>query len=208
MGRYRVKIDPLTDLSLIPSDWPEVYTFLEGSLFPVLEIGSGMGEFLVSMAEKNPQHTFLGIEMQYKRVLKGTEEIWKRGLANIKFFHRRVDENLAEHLGSYRFKKIIINHPDPWVKRRQHKHRIVRESMLSAFNRLLDMDAALYISTDHREYAEVIEKLLQNSTFFQLDQNLLEDEIQDFLQTRFAKKLASKGFPSRIFRAIKVKDQE
>ncbi len=203
MSRYRLRIDADLDQCLAFSNWIQAHQFLSQRKERVLEIGSGMGEFLVHEAMQHPSLLFLGIELEWKRVLKATEKIWKQqNLENIRFLHAKADESLAQSLSDFDFQMIHINHPDPWSKRRHFKRRLIRPSMLTVFATLLTLQGTLWISTDHPEYAKSIHNDILSSENYQIIENQLLDE--DALmqlgrkQTIFAEKLEAKGRPSRL----------
>ena len=52
----------------------------------VLEIGFGMGDSLVAMAEQNPESRYLGIEVHTPGVGKLLADVERRGIRNLKEF--------------------------------------------------------------------------------------------------------------------------
>ena len=52
----------------------------------VLEIGFGMGDSLVAMAEQNPESRYLGIEVHKPGVGKLLLDVERRGISNLKVF--------------------------------------------------------------------------------------------------------------------------
>lgn len=195
------------DQGLVLATWQEANTFLRQGSGCVLEIGSGLGEFLVELAAQNPENHYLGLEGQYKRVLKATEAVWRRGLANVRFLHEWVDTSLVDKSKVHCYREIHINHPDPWVKKRQRKRRIVRPDMLEVFAELLVAHGSLWLSTDHEEYAQEMKELLQQSEDFDLEGDgfLPQEKVAALSRpaTRFGRKLEQKGFPEKILHAVR-----
>ena len=52
----------------------------------VLELGCGMGEYSVGLAEKTPEKNFLGIDIKGARMWQGANLALKKGLKNVGFF--------------------------------------------------------------------------------------------------------------------------
>lgn len=207
MGRYRIKINPNMDQGLVLDDWHEANAFLRQGSGRVLEIGSGLGEFLVELAAFHPDIRYLGLEGQYKRVLKATEAVWRRGLDNVRFLHEWADTSLVAQSELNCYQEIHINHPDPWVKKKQRKRRIVRPEMLEVFAKLLVSQGSLWLCTDHEEYAEEMRDLLQQSSHFYLvgGDFLSSKEVATLSRpaTRFGRKLEQKGFPEKFLHAVR-----
>ena len=90
-----------------------------------LEIGSGNGFFLEGMAQKNPDHNWLGIEIRYKRVIMVAKKLEEAGVENgriLRYDNWCLDDLFEE--GS--LAGVYCNHPDPWTKKRQAHKRIWR----------------------------------------------------------------------------------
>ena len=58
-----------------------------------LEIGTGKGDFLISMAEKHPDINFIGIEKYDSVLIRAIEKVNLKSLDNI-FFIREDAENI------------------------------------------------------------------------------------------------------------------
>ena len=54
------------------------------------------------------------------------------------------------------FDKIIINFPDPWPKKKHHKHRFVSNPLLESLSVVSKANTQLQITTDHYEYIQKI----------------------------------------------------
>lgn len=207
MGRYKINVSPDLDRSLVLKDWDAACNYLRKGIDLVLEIGSGLGEFLADEAIKKPETLFIGLEWDKKRVLKSTEYVWRSNLNNLRFMNYCVGVDVREKLKGFYFREIHINHPDPWEKRKQRKRRIIRDEMLKVFYELLSPKGILWVATDHEEYSREIKNFLISSSLFELEGNdyLGPEEIAllNRSRSRFEKKLESKGFPSRLFKANK-----
>ena len=57
----------------------------------VLELGCGMGEYSVGLAERFPKKNFLGIDIKGARMWQGASESKEKGLNNVGFLRIRID---------------------------------------------------------------------------------------------------------------------
>ena len=57
----------------------------------VLELGCGMGEYSVGLAEKFPEKNFLGIDIKGARIWQGAVEALKKKINNVGFLRIRID---------------------------------------------------------------------------------------------------------------------
>ena len=89
MGR-RLKHDiPGPDRRVTPEEaaekgWPAIFDVAPDALRLVVDIGFGRGEFLMDLAENDPDGSFLGIEYSFKRVLKMARRLARTDLRNVR----------------------------------------------------------------------------------------------------------------------------
>jgi hypothetical protein len=92
----------------------------------VLEIGFGMGQSLVSMAQAAPTLNFLGIEVHRPGVGACLALAGERGLTNLKVIEHDAVEVLQHMIPDASLERLQLYFPDPWHKTRHHKRRIVQ----------------------------------------------------------------------------------
>jgi tRNA (guanine-N7-)-methyltransferase len=123
------------------------------SLFPTafketwFEIGFGNGEHLAALKEKYTDVAFLGAEPFVNGMANLMKEIAEEPLDNIRVF---MDDAmlLSRSLTSQSLDRIYILNPDPWPKVRHHKRRIISQTNLDEFARLLKQGGRLVMATD------------------------------------------------------------
>ncbi len=120
----------------------------------ILEIGSGWGEFTNDLATEHPDWFLVALEKKKKRVRYSIAEQTERGISNIRWVIINVDWFFKELFTPESFDTIIINFPDPWPKKRHHKHRFMGESFIQILYGLLKNNGELEFATDHREYMD------------------------------------------------------
>lgn len=126
----------------------------------VVEIGFGRGEFLLALAEAEPQQAFVGIEYSFKRALKMARRVAKLGLENLAIVEAPAEAVLRDALPDASVACLWLNFPDPWPKKRHFRRRFVQKETLDWIARRLVPGGLLRIATDHPGYAEWIDEQL------------------------------------------------
>ena len=152
----------------------DFYKFIPKNSEIWVEIGSGNGDYLVEIADRNPDKIFIGVEIKYKRLLKTLRKVKKRNLKNVILFHCAGEVFINFIAKDKSLTAVIINFPDPWFKKKHQKRKIFNLKFLNDLLPKLKLNGKLYIATDHEDYAmqiyktaSMIEKLknLNNSPF-------------------------------------------
>lgn len=136
----------------------------------ILEIGFGMGDSLLAMAERFPEHNFIGIEVHLPGVGRLINEAQKRNLDNLKVFCADATDVLADCIADSSLTRLQLYFPDPWHKARHHKRRIVQPAFVNLVAQKLKDNGVLHMATDWEHYAEAMLEVamlcphLQNSS--------------------------------------------
>jgi len=160
-----------------------------------IEIGFGVGEFLVNNALENPQRRYLGIELDWeriyktlKRVYRSREEFGQGVLANLKIIKFDATIVLGRLIPPKRIDVIYCLFPCPWPKKCHEKYRLFTKEFLRLCNSRLKKNGRLEIVTDHKEYYEWICQRI-GRTGFSVD----PEEIAPQYNTKFEKKWLALG---------------
>lgn len=115
-----------------------------------LEIGSGLGQFLLSLATNNRDKKCLGVEINknaFASAIKKTSP-FKEEITNFKFINSPIDK-LLPLFNDESIDNIYINFPDPWPKKRTHHRRLSSVSFLNEYYRILKKGGKVYFRTDN-----------------------------------------------------------
>ena len=136
----------ITDKSLIPSPI---------SLVPptYVELGTGKGDFITQIAERNPQINFIGLEVEATCVLAAARKVREKNLANVRLIVFDIN-NVSEIFGEHEVDRLYINFCDPWPKKRHHKRRMIQRPRTNLIASKISDGGYLYFVTDWKEYAE------------------------------------------------------
>lgn len=149
--RYGVQIaDGATDLSA-----------LFGNRAPChLEIGCGNGDYIISLAQANPDNNYLGIEVHRPGVGSLMRRAAAAGLRNLRILNRDAMEALAIQIPVASVDHIYVFFPDPWPKKRHHKRRLLQPSFIASLRDHLRANGRLFIATDWQGYADHIAEVM------------------------------------------------
>ena len=120
----------------------------------ILEIGSGMGETTLAIAQARPDINFLGVEVFTAGVgalLKGINE---RGLVNVRIVHHDAVEVVRDMIASSSLAGIHVFFPDPWPKKRHHKRRLLQPTFVGWLADRLKPNGYIHCATDWEDYAQ------------------------------------------------------
>lgn len=138
---------------------------LFGSERPLaLEIGCGIGDFIVQRAQQSPETNFLAIDIYNKGCLKTCRRVDEAGLDNVRVMRLEARYLLSRYLPRECLSAIYINCPDPWPKKRHRSRRLVNREFLNLTLHYLRPGGDLYFSTDFVDYAEQVAELLPTVT--------------------------------------------
>jgi tRNA (guanine-N7-)-methyltransferase len=139
------------------------------TLFPhaqpvVLEIGFGNGVSLLSQAQQQPEHNFIGIEVHRPGVGHLLWQLHELQLPNVKIFCADALDVLQQCIADHSLQRVQIFFPDPWPKKRHHKRRLVQVPFIQLLHQKLCSQGELHIATDWQDYAEHVLQVMQNFT--------------------------------------------
>lgn len=118
-----------------------------------LEIGFGNGAALVSLAEREPDNDFIGIEVYRPGVGHLLLELERRGLENVRIVSMDAVEAIRLHLPDDALDRVLLFFPDPWPKQRHHKRRIVQPEFVRLLATRIKAGGILHMATDWEDYA-------------------------------------------------------
>lgn len=116
-----------------------------------LEIGCGIGDFVVQMAKRHPEQNFIAIDIFNQGCRQTCSRIELSGLTNIRMMRIEARYLLHHYLGKDSLQAIYINCPDPWPKKRHRKRRLLNKDFLNLALYCLHEGGVLNFTTDFVE---------------------------------------------------------
>jgi tRNA (guanine-N7-)-methyltransferase len=132
----------------------------------ILEIGFGNGDATWRMAEAEPQHNFLAVEVHRPGVGRLLLKLEERGIGNVRVVCADAVEVLRERVPPESLGGVRIYFPDPWPKKRHHKRRILQPAFVDLLAASMRSGAILHLATDWAPYAGHMLEVLHGSDRF------------------------------------------
>ncbi len=116
--------------------------------FPiVLELGCGKGEYALHLARKYPQKNFIGIDIKGARFWRGAKTALQEKLSNVAFLRTQI-ELITLLFDADEVSELWITFPDPQIKYKRRKHRLINPEFLSKYKKILQKDGIIHLKTD------------------------------------------------------------
>lgn len=159
-----------------------------------LEIGFGGGEHLVHMAAANPQIGLIGCEPYINGVAMLLGKIRKAEVSNVAI-HPGDARDLFDVLPPASLKKVFLNYPDPWPKKRHHRRRFVTQEHLQPLHRCMAPGAELRVATDIKDYVRQTLEEVPRAGFAWLAEEAADwrNPWSDWISTRYEQKALREG---------------
>ena len=136
-------------------DIPDIYKKIN------VEIGFGNGEFLIQNAISNPTELFIGIEVYLNGIAKVLDKILNYQIKNI-ILSNLNSLYFLEALPHKSVDKIFIINPDPWIKKRHNKRRLMTYETIKLLTEVIKSKDSIFMTTDSECYLKDTENLLIN----------------------------------------------
>ncbi|HCA7535796.1 TPA: tRNA (guanosine(46)-N7)-methyltransferase TrmB [Staphylococcus pseudintermedius] len=164
-----------------------------------IEVGSGMGKFITTLAQQNPHINYVAIERDKNVMIRVLDKVREHNLTNIKLLCYDA-VILTDYFRQGEVDRIYLNFSDPWPKKRHAKRRLTYRSFLALYQQILREDGELHFKTDNRGlFAYSLESMSQFGMYFtKINLNLHQEDEGDNIPTEYEHKFAEKG--SRIYR--------
>ena len=166
----RQHVNPLSQFFQLPLSLPSKNLLFIKSHNPIhLDVGSAKGEFLIELATKNPEWNFVGLEIREPLVISSEKKREQLELNNLKFLFCNVNVSLDKWLSELDYgqlKRVSIQFPDPWFKRKHFKRRVLKSSLLNSIARSMNNDGEIFIQTDILKLIESMTNTIDQSRYF------------------------------------------
>lgn len=135
---YDVVLDPLS----LKGRWHERF----GRKAPLhVEIGMGLGTFLVASATRHPEVDHVGFERKMHRIYTARHRALRAGLRNIRFVPGDAGRSL-DSFGPGEVSQLTLLFSDPWPK--DPDKRLTAPGFIRHYERMLAPNGRLHFRTD------------------------------------------------------------
>ena len=129
-----------------------------------IEIGSGKGDFIFSLATRNPSINYLAVEKIKTVAGMMAKKLVDNDVKNVRVIPLDVEILLAT-LPKESVDKIYLNFSDPWPKKRHYKRRLTYITFLNRCYDLLKDGSLVVIKTDNDSLYEFTLEQVGESKF-------------------------------------------
>jgi tRNA (guanine-N7-)-methyltransferase len=206
--RIRQHVNPLSEKyqsPIAPPDWDKIYQNCNCPLH--LDIGCARGEFLLNMAQSQPNINFLGIEIREPLVIDANLECDRQQLTNLYYLFANINTSarvLLDSLPAGKLQTITVQFPDPWFKKRHAKRRVLTPELVDILVDYLVVGGKFFIQSDIELLAKEMSNVLQkNSCLQQTHSSLWLTENPLPIATEREKYVCDRDLP--IYRSLWVK---
>ena len=176
-------------------NWKEIF----GNDHPLrIEVVMGKGQFIIQMAQQNPDVNYIGIE-RYDSVLRRAIQKLERTEEkpeNLRFLCIDAKE-LPEVFGKGEIDRIYLNFSDPWPKDRHAKRRLTSREFLKRYEQIIAPGRYVEFKTDNvglidfsLEEIKEADWVLEASTY---DLHHNEEMNRGNVMTEYEEKFSSQG---------------
>lgn len=162
----------------------------------IFEIGFGSGERLLEMLSTHTDTGFIGAEPFTNGVSSFLKDLQSKHADDLPQNIRLYTDDaipLAQSFTQGSIDEIHVLNPDPWHKVRHHKRRIINQSNLEIFSKIIKPDGKLIMSTDVPNLAEWMVTEASTHDSFEWDAEQMDHWItppKGWIHTRYEGKRA------------------
>ena len=171
--RFRQHVNPLSIVYRQPIELPDwTRQFADPSLPIHVDIGCARGHYLMDVAASHAtERNFVGVEIRRNVLQEAEREAKRRGLLNLAFVHANMNLHQTRLLQSLPapVTSVSIFHPDPWMKKRHVKRRLVTDAFVEEMARQLPNGTPVYVQTDVEELFAYMVEVFELSKLYDFD---------------------------------------
>ncbi|MEA5114817.1 MAG: tRNA (guanosine(46)-N7)-methyltransferase TrmB [Geobacteraceae bacterium] len=176
----------------MPADWEAIF---DNPNPLALEIGCGIGDFIVKTASDRPDINFIAIDFYNKGCYKTCRRIDNGGLSNVRVLREEARQFIVERIPKESLSAVYINCPDPWPKKKHRKRRLVNRPFVEFLNNYLAPGADFFFATDFDDYGIDVAGMMAGMEGFanQLSPDLYRHEMEDYHLSKYMRKFMADG---------------
>ncbi len=146
-----------------PTAWEMVF----GRPAPLaLEVGFGNGDHLIHLAQRQPDHNLIGLEISQPSLRKAAGKVQHGELRQVRIVYSAAQPFLWLACAPQSVHQLHINFPDPWPKEAHQERRLISDAFLHLAATRLVPGGELNIATDHPVYQAHIALHLGRTPYF------------------------------------------
>lgn len=168
-----------------------------------IDLGCGLGAFLVKKAKQCPNINFIGVEKFSNIIISAIDKIRAENIKNVKFINCRV-ECIEKFIPNNSISKIYLNFSNPLNNVSDEKKRLTYKRFLEIYKKILKENGVIIQKTDNRDFFEYsIESFKQNGFLVdEINYDLVSNPVKDNIETEHEKKYILDGRKIHRLKAV------
>ncbi len=118
-----------------------------------VEVGTGKGNFITTLADLHPDTNYIGCEMQEAVIYYAVKKAYDKELTNMLFLNRDMNF-ITDFFAPGEIDTIYLNFSDPWPKVRHAKRRLTHRNFLDKYRQVLKPEGTIQFKTDNKDLFE------------------------------------------------------
>ncbi len=169
-----------------------------------LEIGTGKGNFIKSMALNHPNINYIGMEKSESVLVRAVEKVEELEINNLRFILGDAKE--LRDIFNKEIDTIYLNISDPWPKNRHSKRRLTSEVFLELYEDIFKSDKHIVMKTDNiLLFGYSLSSLsLYGYKLKKVSLDLHSEDIENYM-TEYEEKFSNMGYKINYVDAYKEK---
>lgn len=169
-----------------------------------VEVGTGKGRFISTLASQNPDINFIGVEYVLDIIYYAAQKVTDLQLGNVSLACFDVN-NITDIFNEAEIDRLYINFCDPWPKKRHAKRRLTHLDFLARYKQILVQGGEIHFKTDNEQLFEFSLNQIATDRDFQMKNISLDFHTGNPIgnvMTEYEEKFSSIGM--KIFRCEAV----
>ena len=174
-----------------------------------LDLGSGAGHYLATLATTNPATNYIGVEIIEHLVTNANAkhtDLHNYSMVWANLLHPETISELLSSMPNGEPSSISILHPDPNFKKKHKKRDLVTNALLNTLSLELESGTLIYVQTDVEElFEEMILKFTEHYDFEEVEIENREEPLLGVATDREAAVLKDGGeVYKKVFRKMHI----
>lgn len=131
-----------------------------------LEVGCGTAEFLCSLAAREPEVNFVGVDIARRPLYKAVAVASSLQLTNVRLLHANFAQ-LYPLLEPCSLRQVYVHFPDPNTRPKFHRRKLVTPAFLDAVHLALVPEGGVSLMTDHTALFQELLAVVEADSRFQ-----------------------------------------
>lgn len=141
-----------------------------------LELACGKGEFTTSLAKRNANINYIGIDIKGARMYTGATKSLEHNYTNVRFLRTRIDF-IESFFAPGEVDEIWITFPDPQPQKPRERKRLTSTMFLDRYKKVLKSDGLVHLKTDNRGFFDYTLEIIKE------EGHILEVQTHDLYNT-------------------------